>query len=857
MSNPRQSFRNLPILILLLLFSGCSAYQSVTGYFNTYYNTKKTFDDAVAESESGPQKGRDSAYFSAYAISPGTKTKFDKVIEKSSKIIQYYEKSNWLDDAIYMIGVSYVYKDENESAIRKFKELEDNFPTSNLFRQAKLWHAKAEYFMKKDEEALQVTKDLLDAARSAGDDDIMLEMLMLEGQIYFERQDYKQAVQKYGLAAEVNGDDKLRAFAQYQVGFTYERMRNYKEAATAYGNVRKFKPEFSYDVKARIRYCRMLTASGQYDKSLYELDDLIDQKPSVEQLSLIDLEIANTDWAKGDSANAFALYAYIDSVYKSTDASAKANYQRGIIYEKGFLDFKTALKHYTRARDQYAQSEINPLALQKVNSLTNYFKYVDNITRYDSLYTVALHTDTTSHAEDARRDSALAGSTGLVSPDSLGRSHDSTAVHPVTAPTHQQASLISTASADSLRKSHDSSAVHPVTAPTHQQASLISTSPADSLRKSHDSSAVHPVTAPAHEQASMVPPAPLHDRAGLIPAPSDSLAQSHRPPPERDDDDAPVGRRGAGRENPTRTDSLTVPPPQWLARARTQGKTGVSDSSRNSRALQQQQQPILTLPLTKDSLSSLLARNKFELAGLFYLELDLPDSGVSWYERVISDHPTSPFVPRSLYAMSEIYRVKGDSVIVDSLYTQLLTNYKKSEYAVQVRKILNMDVLAVEGDSASTMYHRAEQKIVEGQDSAAIAELSDLAAMYPQSGFAPKALYTVGWLYENVFVNNDTAAVWYAKLEKAYPSSVYAQKIHPKLAIKADPKSVSQFVKVNEIMPVQKADSPRTARTLNQKQGKGAQPEVGNDRNSNRDEDYEDNTDDDDDSTTDDPDDNN
>jgi outer membrane protein assembly factor BamD (BamD/ComL family) len=268
-------------------------------------------------------------------------------------------------------------------------------------------------------------------------------------------------------------------------------------------------------------------------------------------------------------------------------------------------------------------------------------------------------------------------------------------------------------------------------------------------------------------------------------------------------------------------------------------------------------------PLSKDSLATLLARNKYELGGLFYLEMNLPDSGLVWYEDVVTNHPTSPLAPRALYAMSEIYRIKGDSAKVDSLYRIILTEHERTEYALQVRKLLKMDALKAINDSSYGKYVEAESLLTQGKPVDAIAVLNDLITLYPHSQLAPKSIYTIGWIYENLLVSNDTAAVWYSRVEKEYPHSIYAEKVHPKLAIKADPKSASQFVKASEFAPVKKADAPRTARTLNQEKGKGQPSEqVGNDRNANRDDDenVDDNTDDDtdqDDSTADDPDDNN
>src|SRR5512143_576832 len=238
-------------LLVLFLFSGCSTYQNITGYFNTYYNAKKAFGEAVDAAELSRAKGRDSLYFAPYKLDAAAVAKFDKVVEKCSKLIEFYEKSDWVDDAILMIGKSYVYEDENESAIRKFKELFDNFPTSGLINDAKLWTAKALYFSGKDDEALRAVKELFPEARAEGQSGIMLETLILEAQIYAQRNDYTQASQTYALAAEVDGDDNLRSVAQFQAALAFEKMGQYQDAATAYAAVRKVSPPFELRFKAR------------------------------------------------------------------------------------------------------------------------------------------------------------------------------------------------------------------------------------------------------------------------------------------------------------------------------------------------------------------------------------------------------------------------------------------------------------------------------------------------------------------------------------------------------------------------------------------------------------------------------
>ena len=53
---------------------------------------------------------------------------------------------------------------------------------------------------------------------------------------------------------------------------------------------------------------------------------------------------------------------------------------------------------------------------------------------------------------------------------------------------------------------------------------------------------------------------------------------------------------------------------------------------------------------------------------------------------------------------------------------------------------------------------------------------------YPASPFASKAQYAVGWIYEQLTVQPDSAIASYEKLLSLYPGSTYAVRVQPKLA---------------------------------------------------------------------------
>ncbi len=93
-------------------------------YFNNYYNLKRTFDLA--------EKYYNEGNF------PKARENYVKIEEKASKIIKLHSKSKFVDDALYMLAVSYSRIGEYSKSEQRFKEFFAFFPNSKLINKAKL-----------------------------------------------------------------------------------------------------------------------------------------------------------------------------------------------------------------------------------------------------------------------------------------------------------------------------------------------------------------------------------------------------------------------------------------------------------------------------------------------------------------------------------------------------------------------------------------------------------------------------------------------------------------------------------------------------------------------------------------------
>ena len=184
-----------------------------------------------------------------------------------------------------------------------------------------------------------------------------------------------------------------------------------------------------------------------------------------------------------------------------------------------------------------------------------------------------------------------------------------------------------------------------------------------------------------------------------------------------------------------------------------------------------------------DSLKQLTVKAEFELAGLFYLEINRPDSALFWFRKVIDEGEDLEIVPRSLFTTAEIYRsLEGtDKRALDSLYQSIVTRFPESQYAQESRRALGIPLLPVKSDPGEELFLQAERYTEGAHSDSALPFLYKLVKENSKSPYSAKALYTLGWLYENKLEQRDSASAVYRRLIVGYPDSKFAMLVRPKI----------------------------------------------------------------------------
>jgi len=203
-------------------------------------------------------------------------------------------------------------------------------------------------------------------------------------------------------------------------------------------------------------------------------------------------------------------------------------------------------------------------------------------------------------------------------------------------------------------------------------------------------------------------------------------------------------------------------------------------------------------------------KEEFQIAELFLFRLSEVDSAIHVLDRIVSKQQDttggqvldSSVLARAFYARAFIYgEFKKDSLHADSLYRDIVNRFPGTQFAKQAQANMGIRITAkTREDLAHDAFLHAESLWVSildlPVDSMALIDTvfaqtlrayDSVAANFPGTDYAAKALYATAWLLENQGGQLDSARVRYNEVRNTYGSTAWGQaalsKVQPRLRI--------------------------------------------------------------------------
>jgi len=381
----------LLFFVVALLFTACStkkntwtrrAFHNVTAHYNGWWNGNESLKDGVRELE----KNVDDNYNKILKVyNYGDETQgqtmasySDRAIEKGSMVAQRHsmwfksrEYCNWVPESYLLIGKSYFYKHEYQSARLTFEFITKKYFYDDIQYEAMLWLAKTYIEL----ENYQKAETFLDQLNSrVGKEEIPKAIPGLINTVYADlyiKQGNPSVSVSYLKEALIQMTEKdLNNRMTFILAQVYQEEGKADEATALYQQVVKKNRHYQTTFNAKMNLARLYDANSSDSKALVKslkkmLDD-VKNKNYHDQIYYALSEVAKAD---GDEAQAIAYLRL------SVASSVQNDYQKAVssldvaqlLYDR--KDFKNSGAYYDTAMQYLPEDYPNYRAVKRQTAI--------------------------------------------------------------------------------------------------------------------------------------------------------------------------------------------------------------------------------------------------------------------------------------------------------------------------------------------------------------------------------------------------------------------------------------------------------------------------------------------------------
>jgi len=216
-------------LAVVLATSGCA-------YYNTFYNAKGMFKKA--EKERTISQG-----------ASGNET-YQKCIDRCLLLLQYYPKSKYVDDALFLIGMSRLHRGENAQARASFEGLLERFPETEYAERA--WYHMGLAALRQDD-AGGASRAFEQLAAHFPNSTLSVEAVFRGAEARLGSGDFDNARRELSAFIEAHPKSPLVGDARVRIARTFEDEQRWAEAQAEYARVLEsdVTPEVRFEAELR------------------------------------------------------------------------------------------------------------------------------------------------------------------------------------------------------------------------------------------------------------------------------------------------------------------------------------------------------------------------------------------------------------------------------------------------------------------------------------------------------------------------------------------------------------------------------------------------------------------------------
>ncbi len=674
-------------------------YDDLTAYYNTFYNATQAFEkglESVTQSRSDVDRTRYLSIFpEPQSGSPGSS--FKEAIQKSADVLREHPNSEWIDDALLIIGRSRYHQQNYVGAVQKFREviaLGAEREGEARFRLAQTLVAADRYT-----EAAEVLRIGLEREAEYGT--WTARMHLVQGELFVRQERWTEAEAALDRGLEDSLPDEVGARAAFLLGQVRETLEELEGARAAYERVLDYSPRYQLEFAARLSAIEMQGTSGDAKKALGRLASLQREDDTKAMQAEVALVRARLYQSLGQPERAKQV---LTSALRGEDAPTGAiqgrlHYDLATLYRDRYEDFTQAAAHFDTAattlssgsgqgRDTDQETRLLPRAPSDAGVQSD---------RFEGL---------------ADRAQAVARMDSLLR---LGRM-----------PPAEFKSFV-----EDLREQRRKEKKKETQARRRQQQQF----------PNRGQGAVDRRDQSASSQANAAQT--VESDAGFLFHRDPTLVQQGRRQFQQTWGDRPLVDNWR-RVNAIQESNATAAAEEAGSQAGSPNGQGASEGLVDLSAV-----PRDSASLAKMEKKRALAR--YELANALFRAAGRPDSAETWFRRILDEDENHPVAKQALYGLAQAHRAQGDTAAAEETYRRIIEEYPRTPFATRAREQLGLNqsqsASRSETSQADSAYARAYKAWRADAPHQALDGFLTVAETYPETSTAPRALLAAGVVY--------------------------------------------------------------------------------------------------------------
>ena len=676
-------------------------YDDLTAYYNAFYNANQAFDAGLESvTESGGDIDR-TRYLSVFPPPQGGagQSSFEEAIQKSADVLREHPNSEWVDDALLLIGRSRYYQQNYVGAVQKFREviaLGAEREGEARFRLAQTLVAADRY-----PEAAEALRAGLDQAEDYGS--WTARMRVVRGELLVRQESWEAAEQALVQGLNGNVPDDTGARAAFLLGQVRETLEDPEGARLAYRRVLEYDPPYPLSFAAQLGAIEMEGRNGNAEQALERLGGLERDDNTRAMRAEIARVRARLYRMQGRPDRAKQVLAEVlrgDGAPRGA-GGGRTHYELATLYRDTYEDFTRAAAHFDTAATSLSsggergtgdgEAQALPRAPSDAEAQADRFRRLADRSR-----------------AVARMDSLLR----------LGRM----------APAEFQSVV------EKMRQRRMEEREAEARRTREQprfRGERRPRAPRDASTASPDQSAVQT----QGSDAGFL----FHRDPALVQQGRRQFEQTWGNRPLTDDWRRAEAIRGRQETRPRAEQTEQEAGPESSADPSTTASVvDVSAVPRDS--------------ASQAEMEDQRAVARYELANALYRNANRPDSAETWYIKVLGEDWDHPVAKQALYGLAQAHRAQNDSTAAAEALHYVVQEYPSTPYAKRAHQQLGLEPVESAtspgtGTKADSAYAQAYAAWRSGAHDAALNAFLTVADTYRETGVAPRALLAAGVVY--------------------------------------------------------------------------------------------------------------